>query len=1130
MSRYIPYKSQEFAGIPEHLKISITKRLDQFVNDDDDRSELAFEPSLTSNERKYIHNYCVQFGLKTKSHGVEPNRHIVIYKKDTTNVTNKEDFDLSLNSQHAVIELRKSLTETRDWDPNYGNNVSNLYTDRQFYCRTGRLSTIRPQVPRGQSFAKNHLRSYRQDLPIFQFRDNILTTIDRNKVVIISGDTGCGKTTQVPQYLLENCTATGQPCRIICCEPRRLAAISVADRICFERDEEIGNTVGYQIRLESRVSNNTVLTFCTNGVILRTLMANSEELLRNVTHIIIDEVHERDRFSDFLLLIMKQILKTNRNIKLILMSATFNLKRFVDYFDDNCPIIEIPGRQYPVDEYFLEDVLKATGYMTLPMARYKQKLDQNKRRVNNSVINSESYKEKSSEAMITLKEVMDNLLKNAWVDGTDEAFEQLLDFVTKNNELIDYKHSETGVSSLICSAGRNKRDIVEALIYTGADVTVRSPNNMTAYEWADYFGHKEITTYLSCVTGNARGGSTGVVLTDEDKELLDIYHNCFNDDDIDCQLICAVLEHIMRNSSSSSAILMFLPGLEDILAVRDSILLEQKRFNPRNYQIFILHSQMQSSDQKRVFNRLPNNCRKIILATNIAETSLTIDDVVFVIDLGKVKEKSFDSLMGISSLKSVWVSQSSVKQRRGRAGRTRAGVCYHMYSKSRYQSFQSHQLPEILRIPIHELCLQTKLLMPDNRLSIHEFLSQAMDSPSITSVRTSIQLLKTIDALDSMEQLTQLGLRLLDLPIEPNYGKMIFYSIILKCVDPVVTIVSSFAYRDPFMIPTALEKQKSQKDIKKQFYPNNSMSDHIIYLNVFNRWLEIQTKNERQLFCRKYLISNTSMEVIEGIRKQLFGQLMSAGFIKRDSDEHNINADKWSAIKAALCAGAYPKLIRFDKYAEQFWCQKNKIKFHGSSLLNNFDNKFVGKPSKLQAIMPKNCWYIYEELINTGGRTSLAKTLTAVSAITVALFSGKPTVDDNQTVVHDLESDAQILIDEWIQFDCDRQIKMITSFLKQELHNVFVRQIDGRNKSFNQFAEIDRKVIHAVVSVLEIEDQMSGFSPVEPIYLRPQFGATVQRFAPPIRHKFESREFYSDRQFRHQRNKFSGNKSNNTFY
>ena len=249
-------------------------------------------------------------------------------------------------------------------------------------CRSGRLSDTRTQPTKYKVPSIESYPQFRRQLPIFELRDQIVDTICRHQIVVISGDTGCGKTTQVPQYLLEHWAQTGQTCRIVCAEPRRLAAISVAERIAAERNEQLGKTVGYQIRLESKVSAETALTFCTNGIILRTLMSNREEFLKNCTHLIIDEVHERDRFCDFLLLILKQYLTINKNLRLILMSATFNTNAFVKYFsDDNFapPILQIPGRQHPVDEYFLEDILKTTDYMTLDMARYQQQLDRQKR-------------------------------------------------------------------------------------------------------------------------------------------------------------------------------------------------------------------------------------------------------------------------------------------------------------------------------------------------------------------------------------------------------------------------------------------------------------------------------------------------------------------------------------------------------------------------------------------------------------------------------------------------------------------------------------------------------------------------------------------------------------------------------
>ena len=284
-------------------------------------------------------------------------------------------------------------------------------------------------------------------------------------------------------------------------------------------------------------------------------------------------------------------------------------------------------------------------------------------------------------------------------------------------------------------------------------------------------------------------------------------------------------------------------------------------------------------------------------------------------------------------MRSVWVSQSSVKQRLGRAGRTQPGVCYHLFSRNRYQSFAKHQLPEILRIPIHELCLQTKLLVPKSDISIQEFLSQAMDPPSAASVRTSVQLLKTIDALDSDEGLTQLGLRLLDLPVEPNFGKMILHSIVLRCVEPVLTIVSSLAYRDPFMLSSIESKQKSLKQIRKHFAQNeHSMSDHLVFLSAYNQWSSLDP-NQRWQFCRQYQISNSTMEVIDGIRRQLLQQLESAGFVRRNCDDHNDNADHWPTVKAALCAGAYPKLVKQNETTGQLRSRKDKIKIHSTSTI-----------------------------------------------------------------------------------------------------------------------------------------------------------------------------------------------------
>jgi ATP-dependent RNA helicase DHX36 len=181
------------------------------------------------------------------------------------------------------------------------------------------------------------------------------------QVLVISGETGCGKTTQLPQFILEEeiDNLRGADCSIICTQPRRISAISVAARVASERGEELGETVGYQIRLESKRSAQTRLLFCTTGVLLRRLVQEPD--LVGVSHLLVDEIHERGMNEDFLIIILRDLLPRRPDLRLVLMSATINAELFSKYFGD-APIMHIPGFTFPVTEFFLEDVLEKTRY------------------------------------------------------------------------------------------------------------------------------------------------------------------------------------------------------------------------------------------------------------------------------------------------------------------------------------------------------------------------------------------------------------------------------------------------------------------------------------------------------------------------------------------------------------------------------------------------------------------------------------------------------------------------------------------------------------------------------------------------------------------------------------------------
>ena len=164
-------------------------------------------------------------------------------------------------------------------------------------------------------------------MPIAKHRNQILKKLERSKVLIISGDTGCGKTTQVPKYLIEHGAATNQEVNIIFTQPRRLAATNIAKRVALEMSDRIGNKVGYQVGMESRSGPDTRVLFMTTGIFLMRLVNNPDSLAR-YTHIIMDEVHERDLDIDFCLVVLKHLLSSMEtaglNFKVILMSATFN--------------------------------------------------------------------------------------------------------------------------------------------------------------------------------------------------------------------------------------------------------------------------------------------------------------------------------------------------------------------------------------------------------------------------------------------------------------------------------------------------------------------------------------------------------------------------------------------------------------------------------------------------------------------------------------------------------------------------------------------------------------------------------------------------------------------------------------
>lgn len=415
----------------------------------------------------------------------------------------------------------------------------------------------------------------------------------------------------------------------------------------------------------------------------------SDPMLESVSHVVVDEVHERSEESDFLLLILKELLRKRADLKVILMSATLNAALFSDYFDA-APVLEIPGRTFPVQQIFLEEILDRSRFVLEADSQYCKKL--------------------------------------------------------KKNEEHEFANELEYADVIASNAAPPK--------------SVRDENLSLADVYARYADYSRAT----CKT---------LYLTDPMK--------------INPELVEAVLRYIVDGGSehdwpSEGSILIFLPGLAEIQSIHDS-LCDSSVFSPRtgNFVLVPLHSTLTNEEQSLVFNRAPKGKRKIVLSTNIAETSVTIDDCVFVIDCGQMKEKRFDANRNMESLDLVWVSRANAQQRKGRAGRVMPGIAVHLYTRHRYQNhFLGQPIPEIHRVPLEQLLLRIKTLPNFAARELFDVIKGVIEPPQEEGITSAISRLQDVGAFDSDQNLTALGEHLAALPVDVRIGKLMLFGAIFQ--------------------------------------------------------------------------------------------------------------------------------------------------------------------------------------------------------------------------------------------------------------------------------------------------------------------------------------------------------------
>jgi ATP-dependent RNA helicase DHX57 len=538
-----------------------------------------------------------------------------------------------------------------------------------------------------------------------------------------------------------------------------------------------------------------------------------------VTHIVVDEVHERSVDADFLLAVLRRIIAKRRDIKLVLMSATVDAGKFQDYFASKgrpCPVIEVPGFVHPVREVYLDEILAITDY-TPPKRMF----------------------------------------------GAAAA-----------------------------------RDAASA----GAAAGPGSGATVDSSAWHSSRGDPAAIAHLVCAIASGAGAPAPPP---------------------DARRKPAALP------SDKGTILVFLPGVPEIRNLGHYIRDVAGSWGVAStLHVVELHGGLAGKDQAAVFENPPRGSTKVVLATNVAETSVTIDGVTDVIDGGRVKMTQYDAANRMSKLEEMWTAQDSADQRRGRAGRTRPGVCYRVYPESMKSLLSPHSEPEIRRVALEGLCLQIRLL---GLGSIRKFLAACLDPPAEDHIRSALSQLQAMGAIqpgakDDEFELLPLGKHIARLPMDVRLAKCLIFGAILRCVDPVLTVTATLAGRTPLHAPPDMRSEAAAAHSRFA----RGQSDHMRMVAVYQAFSEQSGYGAKKRFCGANFLSFTRMLEIDDLRRDYAATLQSLGFLRGGggaggggrggsskfgrhgelAPDVNVCSSKSSIVRSALVAGLYPNIVK----------------------------------------------------------------------------------------------------------------------------------------------------------------------------------------------------------------------------
>lgn len=806
---------------------------------DDETIKLSPEPSSTSRKRKRNEGDGLPRGLVVR----KAHRETGVYPKNP--------------AEQTTLDIMQSP----NGESNYSKNARSRQPDaiaknKAHHGQNQRINDAGFRRPAetahgGLKEKARKIWEQRKNLPVWSQSHAIRQSLREKDVLLLVGETGSGKSTQVPQILVKEpwcraqsvsitkADATKENIKVGGCiavtEPRRVAAVSLARRVAEEMGTALGSsspasTVGYNVRFDNSTSPCTKIKYLTEGMLLQEMLR--DPWLRNYSAVVVDEVHERGVNVDLVMGFLKNMVRGKCEgrggvpLKVGVMSATVSVEGLVNFFQGNSSSLTENG--------------------------------------------------------VSLANAHD-------VSGEEDEWSGISDSDSSETKIKERKAGDSrmnGSNGTIHNVGMTEKE-------TNAEPSSK---------------HMESLDVSNVATCHIKGRQYPVKISYAPEPVQDF---------VDASL--RTIFQIHYKEPLPGDILVFLTGQTAVESLEHLVTEYATAMGPEVPKLLVLplFAALPQAAQQKVFLPASPKTRKVVLATNIAETSITVSGVRFVIDCGKSKIKQFRTRIGLDSLLVKPISKSAAIQRKGRAGREAPGECYRLYTEQAYLKLPSQNTPEILRCDLGQAVLTMKARGVTDVMNF-----PFLDRPPREALEKALMQLFQLKALDDVGGISQIGLEMAKLPLTVALARVLLAAAEpgLSCVPEVIDIISALSVENIFLALNSEEKEEQAQATRQELYKREG--DHLTLLTTVRAYNAEHT--DRKLWAEKRFVSHRAMQAVlvsnvcesggEGLKLNLPGCPKATAISVREfEDALTIRQCRWSVHFLRPCCldlEVLPKRLR----------------------------------------------------------------------------------------------------------------------------------------------------------------------------------------------------------------------------